>query len=198
MSAIPAPALEEDPARLILVEINLARTNPLLFAGFLREFRMHFQGKTFRLPGTFTQLETSEGVTAVDEAIEFLCRQKPLPPLVWSSGLAAAAAELTRVQGDSGAIGHGGILSSGMRKRIERHGIWEGQIGEIIVYDPIDPRAMVLRMIIDDGVPGRGHRKNHFNPAFGTAGVACGPHPRFDGMCVIDLSGRFRDKIHKE
>lgn len=196
MSPIPASALEEDPARQILAEINLARTEPQLFASFLRLIRGHFQGKTYHLPGTFERMETSEGVTAVDEAIEFLCRQKPLPPLAWSSGLAAAAAEITQLQGQSGAIGHGGIF--GLRKRLERHGVWEGAIGENIVYDPLDPRTMVLRMIIDDGVPGRGHRKNGFNPAFGTAGVACGPHPRFEGMCVIDFSGRFRDKAAKE
>lgn len=197
VSAIPASALEEDPARQILAEINLARTEPLLFAGFLREIRGHFQGKSHRLSDTFAQMETSEGISAVDEAIEFLCRQKPLPPLAWSSGLAAAAAELTQVQGESGAIGHGSG-SSGVRQRIERYGTWETEIGESIVYDPIDPRMMVLRMIIDDGVPGRGHRKNQFNPAYDTAGIACGPHPRFEGICVIDFSGRFLERVREE
>ena len=197
LSAIPASALEEDPARQILAEINLARTDPLLFAGFLHEIRGHFQGKSQRLSDTFARMETNEGVSAVDEAIEFLSRQKPLPPLVWSSGLAAAAAELTQVQGKSGAIGHGSG-SSGVRQRIERHGTWETEIGESIVYDPIDPRTMVLRMIIDDGVPGRGHRKNQFNPAYDTAGIACGPHPRFDGVCVIDFSDRFLERVREE
>ena len=189
----PAAALEEYSARQVLVEINLARTEPLKFAGFLRELRTRFQGKLFWMPGTTTFMETSEGVDAVDEAIRFLSRQKPLPPLAWSAGLAAAAAELTREQGESGATGHGGFWGSGMRKRIERHGRWQGRIAENIDYSPADPRNVVIQLLIDDGVSGRGHRKNQFSPAFGSAGVACGPHPRFGGMCVIDFSSGFRE-----
>jgi len=52
---------------------------------------------------------------------------------------------------------------------------------------------MVMQLIIDDGVKGRGHRKNIFAKGFATAGVACGTHPRFDTMCVIDFSGGFRE-----
>lgn len=194
----PAAAQEENAARQVLAEINLARTEPLQFAVFLHELRGRFQGKDYRIPGTATLMETSEGVDAVDEAIQSLSRQKPQPPLAWSAGLAAAAADLAKEQAGSGATGHGGFWRSGMRKRIERHGTWVGRIGENIVYNSIEPRSMVMQLIIDDGVPGRGHRKNLFNPAFGRAGVACGPHPRFDGMCVIDFSGRFSEGVHEE
>lgn len=80
-----------------------------------------------------------------------------------------------------------------MRERIERHGKWERRIAENIGYGPNNARSMVMQLIIDDGVPGRGHRANTFGTAFGTAGVACGPHPRFESMCVIDFAGGFRE-----
>lgn len=191
--AAPAAALDQDLARQVLAEINLARTEPGTYAGFLREFRGRFRGKEYALPGSTALIQSSEGVAAVDEAIRFLSRQKPLPPLTWSDGLAAAAAELAEEQGRSGDTGHTGRQSSGMRERIERHGKWERLIAENIGYGPKDARNMVMQLIIDDGVPGRGHRKNTFNAAFGTAGVACGPHPRFKGMCVIDFAGGFRE-----
>jgi len=35
---------------------------------------------------------------------------------------------------------------------------------------------------------------NIFRPAFATAGVACGPHPRFKGMCMVDFAGGFVEK----
>ena len=189
----PASALDEQLARHVLTEINLSRTNPGQYAGFLRTFRSRFRGKTYSLPDSDTRVRTTEGVGAVDEAMRFLSRQKPLPPLTWSDGLAAAAAELAETQGSTGATGHGGKQHDGMRERIERHGRWEGRIGENIAYGPTDARGIVMQLIIDDGVPDRGHRKNQFTPAFGTAGVACGPHPRFGTICVIDFAGRFRE-----
>jgi uncharacterized protein YkwD len=185
--AAPAAALDQDLASRVLAEVNLARTAPRSYADLLREFRGRFRGKYYVLPGSDTRVQTKEGVTAVDEAIRFLSRQRPLPPLTWSDGLAAAAAELAKEQGESGAIGHGS-----MRERIDRHGKWNRQIGENIGYGPTEARNMVMQLIIDDGVPDRGHRKNTFNTVFRTAGVACGPHPGFGSMCVMDFAYRFR------
>lgn len=191
--AAPVAALDEALSRQVLAEINLARTAPRSYAGFLREFRGRFQGKSYSQPGSRVRVQTSEGVAAVDEAIRYLSRQKPLPALTWSDGLAAAAGELASEQSSSGATGHTGVQSRGMRERIERQGKWEGRIGENIAYGPEDARGMVMQLIIDDGVADRGHRRNQFNSAFGTAGVACGTHPRFGSMCVIDFAGRFRE-----
>ena len=191
--AAPAAALDQSLATQVLEEINLARTEPRTYAGFLREFRSQFRGKTYLLSGSTVRVQTGEGVKAVDEAIKYLSRQKPLPPLAWSDGLAAAAAELAEEQGRSGATGHTGRQSRGMQERIERHGKWERQIAENIGYGPHDPRNMVMQLIIDDGVPDRGHRKNTFGTAFDTAGVACGHHPRFGSMCVIDFVGGFKE-----
>lgn len=182
-------ALDQDMAGQVLAEMNLARTAPRTYAGFLRKFRDLFRGKYFVLPGSDIRMQTNEGIKAVDEAIRFLSRQKPLPPLTWSDGLAAAAAELAKEQGESGVVGHGD-----MRERIERHGKWSRQIGENIGYGPGEARNMVVQLITDDGVPDRGHRKNIFSTVYRTAGVACGPHPGFGNMCVIDFADRFKEQ----
>ncbi|GFE60222.1 CAP domain-containing protein [Geobacter sp. AOG2] len=186
--AVPAAAIDQDMAEQVLAEMNLARTAPRTYAGFLREFRGLFRGRYFVLPGSDTHMQTNEGVKAVDEAIRFLSRRKPLPPLIWSDGLAAAADELAKEQGESGAIGHDNI-----RERIDRHGKWNRQIGENIGYGPTEARYMVIQLITDDGVPDRGHRKNIFSTVFRTAGAACGYHPGFGSVCVIDFADRFRE-----
>jgi uncharacterized protein YkwD len=191
--ATPAAALGPGLARQVLAEINLARSAPRTYAGFLREFRRLFHGTYYQVPGSTTRMLTTEGTRAVDEAVRFLSRQKPMPPLAWSDGLAAAAAELAEEQGSSGGTGHSGRQSHGMQERIERHGRWERSIAENIGYGPQDARNMVMQLIIDDGVPERGHRKNTFSAAFDTAGVACGSHPSFGSMCVIDFAGGFRE-----
>lgn len=188
----PVAAQEEYSARKVLAEINLARTEPLKFAGFLREFRGRFQGKVYKMPGSNILVQTSEGTAAIDEAIQFLSHQKPLLPLAWSEELATAAAELAREQSRSGAIGHSSVRG-GIRDRTKHQGIWMKRIGENVSYGPYDPRFMVMRLLIDDGRPDREHRKNQFDPVFGRAGVSCGPHPRFESVCVIEFSGGLQE-----
>jgi uncharacterized protein YkwD len=181
-------------AKEVLAEINLARQNPKRYADHLREFRKWFHGKSYRLPGTGARVDTREGGRAVDEAIRFLTRQRPLPPLYWEEGLREAADDLAMEEGLTGAVGHRGESTGGPRERIESHGEWRGTIGENIFYGPGDARQVVISLIVDDGVPDRGHRKNIFSPKFAKAGVACGPHPDFRTVCVIDFAGDFQGK----
>jgi hypothetical protein len=181
--AQPAAQLEQ----VVLQELNAARTNPQAFAIHLQRHRALFEGKHFRPPGASYFVITQEGPAAVDEAIGFLKRQRSLPPLAWAEGLARSAAELIRAQAQSGETDHGrGKLS--MANRIGRHLKWTGRIGENISYGPTDGRDVVLQLIVDDGVPGRGHRASIFSPDFRLAGVACGPHPTLRTSCVIDFA----------
>lgn len=78
--------------------------------------------------------------------------------------------------------------------RVNRYGGWEKAIAENISYGPSGARDIVVSLIVDDGVPGRGHRQNIFNPDFRAAGTACGPHAVYGTMCVIDFAGEYREK----
>lgn len=196
--AATAAESPETMARQILAETNLARTQPAKYAAYLRQMKSRFVGKAYRLPNSAAMVMTSEGVPAVDEAIAFLSQQKPLPPLSWSPGLANAAEELLRDQGKSGQTGHDGGNSGGMRERIDRHGSWSGRIGENIGYGPNSARLMVMELIIDDGVPDRGHRKNTFSTHFKTLGAACGAHPVYRNMCVMDFATTFKSGSQKK
>jgi uncharacterized protein YkwD len=196
--AAPAAHARPDLAERVLPEINLARTDPQAYAGFIRNFRRQYQGNTYHLPGSRNVIMTTEGTRAVDEAIRFLSRQKPLPALARSEGLAAAAAELVSDEGESGVIGHRGGRSGDPRERIGRHGEWQGWIAENISYGPDEARLVVMQLIVDDGVPDRGHRKNFYSRDFRKAGVACGPHPVYRTMCVIDFAGGFREWREKK
>ena len=193
LPAVSAAADGDAFARQFLAETNLARSNPRLYAGYLRELRQSYRGKLYRLPGSADLVETSEGVAALDEAIRFLQAQAPLSVLSWSSGLAAAAADLARDEGESGEVGHNGRASGAPRERIERHGRWLRRMAENIGYGPDTPRLMVMQLIVDDGVANRGHRRNIFTRSFSVAGAACGPHPRYRNMCVMDFADGFEE-----
>jgi uncharacterized protein YkwD len=189
-AATPPTSAGTPSAEQILKEINLARSNPLRYAAYLRNLPSRAKGMVYKVSGSLLPVPTREGAAAVDEAIRFLERQKPLPALSWSPGLSAAADELAREQTKTGDSGHLGTWG-GMGERIERHGSWTGCIGENIAYGSGNARAMVMQLIIDDGVPGREHRKNIFHRSFAVAGISCAPHPRFGTLCVMDFAGKF-------
>jgi uncharacterized protein YkwD len=178
-------------AGAILKEINLARQNPSLYATFVEELRANFSGKICRIPGGVPLL-THEGVRALDEATAFLRREQPQAPLALSTGLCQAAADHCRDQA-SGLMGHRGSDRSDPGERISRYGIWRGAWAENIAYGQDSARAIVLALIIDDGVHGRGHRQNIFNPAYSVAGAAYGRHAKFGSICNIDFAGAYVD-----
>jgi uncharacterized protein YkwD len=177
----------------IVKEVNLARTNPGSYASWLRGTRQYYRGTQLRRPGE-VPIRTKEGLAAVDEAIRFLDKQKPVGSLALSRGLSLAARDLVAAQGASGDFGHKGPDGSTPSERIERHGQWESVIGENVAYGQRTARDVVAAFIVDDSVPGRGHRKNLFHAAFHVLGVDCGPHSTYGTTCAITFAGVFREK----
>lgn len=190
-AAAQPPEARQEMARQMLAETNVARSAPQRYVGYLQELRRRYVGRGYLVPGSAALVVTTEGVAALDEAIRFLQKQKPLPPLSWSPGLALAALDLVRDQGPAGEVGHTGNRSGDMRERIERHGTWQGRIAENIGYGPDTARQMVVQLIVDDGVPERGHRSNIFSPAFKVAGASCGVHALYRTMCVMEFATKY-------
>lgn len=181
------PALE----RAVLAELNFARAQPRTYAGRLRTYRGYFAGKVVVYPGNPRGLRTAEGVAAVDEAIAFLERQRPLGPLAPSALLAAAAGDHVAEQGPRGATGHASADGSRASARVRRRGGGE-YVAETITYGPPSAVEVVRQLIVDDGVPGRGHRRIVYSPEFRFAGAGCGAHRVYARMCVVNF-GRTAD-----
>lgn len=170
----------DENARCVLDEINLARTHPREYARILVAQQDCFQSR--------------DGQRALREAVNFLNRARPLPPLAFSNGLSMSAMTHVTSQGANGTTGHRGIDRSTPWNRIGRYGKWYGRAGENIAYGIQYPRRIVATLIVDAGVGNRGHRKNIFCAGFGVAGVACGRHARYGTMCVMDFAGGFVEK----
>jgi uncharacterized protein YkwD len=179
--------------KAVLEDMNLARTNPAQYATYLEALRQYYKGKTLRLPG-LAPLERVEGASALEEAISFLRNAKPLPPLQVSKGMCLGAKDQSFDQSQSGAVSHQGKDKTFSWERVQRYGDWKNPISENISYDSGTARDIVINLIIDDGVPSRGHRNNIFNSSYIVTGISCGSHPLFGGMCVCTFAGGFTEK----
>lgn len=182
-----------DPEKEVISELNSARTNPAKFAEYLIDFKRFYLGKYIHIARQ-NSIITKEGVTAVNEAIDFLKSIKPLKPLRVSKGLSLAAKSHAKDQSSKGTTGHRGSDSSSPMDRMNRYGEWKIKAAENLSYGPGNPRHIVIFLIIDDGVKNRGHRKNIFNANFNVVGVSINVHSRFGTMCVIDFAASYIEK----
>jgi uncharacterized protein YkwD len=182
--------------KAVVYEINLARTAPKNYAPFLEQFKKYYHEKLIQLPNE-TPIITHEGVEALKEAIRFLHSTKPLPRLTPSKGMSLGAKDHLKDLGSSGGSQHRGSDRSQPWDRVNRYGTWQKMIGENISFGHERARNIVMSLIIDDGVPHRGHRKNIFNSDFRVMGVACGEHPKYRTVCIITFAGGYIEREKK-
>lgn len=178
--ALAATAEAQSAPLQILAEINLARTAPRDYANLLAVRMAGYEGR--------------EGHRAVKEAVRFLERATPLPPLTLSQGMSQAAAAHVSDQGSRGLRGHSGSGGTTPWARMARFGKHLGYAGENLHYGARDARGIVMALIVDDGVRGRGHRKNIFNANFKVTGIASGPHISHRAMCVMDFASGYVER----
>jgi uncharacterized protein YkwD len=179
--------------RQALEEMNRARTNPQAYRNLLKNFKRYYNGKLLSVPNQARVL-TKEGTVAVDDAVNFLRNVQPMSRLTIVQGLNKATKDHVVDQGIKGNLGHAGSDRSQPSDRMSRYGRWEMVAGENIAYGPPTGTQMIMQLIIDDGVPDRGHRTNIFNPAYRVTGISCGNHRVFRVMCVINYAGGYVDR----
>ncbi len=80
--------------------------------------------------------------------------------------MSSGARDHVRDSGPRGRTEHVGTDGSNPWDRVNRYGSWLVAMGENIAYgsyEPSDAHQVVMQLIIDDGVRGRGHRDNIFS-----------------------------------
>src|SRR5690349_10071764 len=101
--------------------MNLARTEPQTYAQIVA-----------------SRMSVPRSSKAVQEAIRFLKRAKPLPPLEYSAGMSMGARMHVDDLGPRGGRGHYGTVGSTPFERLNRFGQWSGHAGENIYYGSRD------------------------------------------------------------
>jgi uncharacterized protein YkwD len=67
-------------------------------------------------------------------------------------------------------------------------------VAENMAFGENPARQVVIQLLVDDGVPDRGHRATILDPSYRVAGAACGPHARYRQMCVIDFAVEYAER----
>ncbi|NWJ42375.1 MAG: CAP domain-containing protein [Geothrix sp.] len=176
--------------RAVVQEMSDARIRPKAYAKYLRELRDAFEGNLWHRPRR-VPLRTDEGVAALDEAIAFLEAARPVGPLRFNEGLALAARRHAQDLGPRGALEHVGSDGAKLSDRLNRLGTWHGLVAENISTGEPEARQVVIQLLVDDGVPSRGHRHNLFNPDLHQAGAGSAPHRDYRVVTVIDYADGF-------
>jgi uncharacterized protein YkwD len=177
-------------------EISLLRANPAEYSKYLEDHLTRFvTEKAYSFTSNpAIRYNTEEGKLAVQEAIDELKKTEPMCPLSSSVLLERACADhVNDMAAHPGMLGHTGTDGSQARDRIDRYGKFEVSCGENISYGMNIPREIVMQLLIDDAVPGRGHRKILLEPLFRIVGASFGPHSQYGCVCVLDFAAGIKD-----
>jgi hypothetical protein len=177
----------------LLAGINRLRADPRAYIQTLKAYLKLFQGDKVYRPGEPILL-TREGPAAVKDAIRYLGSAPKMPALKPDPLITRAAGDHVADLGPTGQLGHFGSDGSSPSDRLRRYGQVKRAVGESLGFGYPDAGRMLLLLVVDDGVPGRGHRKKFFDPAYRLIGIACGPHKVYGHMCVLDFAGGFESK----
>lgn len=191
-------ASNRDYARIeseVFETLNRARTSPSAMAVDLDALTRYFNGRLRQRPGQPVAVQTVEGVAAVREAASVVRSTVPVAAVTLSAVLSHAARDHVLDQSRNGTVGHTGSDGSTVDVRVKRYGAWSNSLSENIAYASVARGSEVIEdLLVDDGVPDRGHRRNIYDPTARVVGIACGPHPRYGSMCVIVQAGGFTPK----
>ncbi len=187
----------KDLEKQVILELNKVRCDPPRYArAILFPQRKYYVDSKLIYPGEIPIL-TQEGVRAFEESCQALLKAGSAGLLTPKEGLTRAARDHAVDQGKTGQTGHTGRDRSDVSERANRYGKWGGKIGENIQYGHATAARIVSSLLIDDGVPSRGHRKIILEPLFRHTGVAFGPHPKFRHLCVLVFAAEYSDSRKK-
>lgn len=173
----------EDIENELIEQHNILRTDPKSYIPKLEQCLNLFHENVYHQPGE-DPLQTYEGVAAVEEAIDFLNEQEPMPALKLKTEISNACRDHVNDIGPKGLTTHEGSDGSNISERLEKYCEWDGACAENIDFGFKKAENIIINLLVDDGVSERFQRKNLFHPDLKYIGAAVGPHKNY-GICAV-------------
>lgn len=169
--------LNEEEQKVILF-MNMARHDgPLFSETFLNAYIQE------------NKLENSSYIRSLRRHLK---KVQGLTPLFPEKDLTAVAQGHARISGEKGRTGH-----DGFKKRFEPlMGNPYLHVAENCSYGYEHAIAIVLSLLIDEGIKNLGHRNNILAPDFNSVGVAIRAHKTYRVNCVMDFGSRDRSTLN--
>lgn len=179
-------------------ELVTLRKAPRKYAdAALEPLRGAYDGKHFKLADD-TVLVTNEGAAGLDSALADLrASKKKLRKLKLSKGMSLAARDHVLDIGKSGSTDHEGADGDTAGARLSRYGEWEHRNAELLSFGWGEAPQIVAWLLIDDGAPGHGQRKQLLADRWRFGGLACGTHTEHEHVCVVLLADKYKDAKKK-
>ena len=177
----------------IIKEHNLLLSDPQSYIPIIDRYITYFKGDVLYLLNQ-QGIKTKEGITAFNNAREFLVNIKPSEPLKYDERLFNAANDHLKDIGSKGILSHEGTDGSSVSDRIERYSEWEGLCVENIEFGGKTAVDIIISLLVDDGFIERPHRKNMFSKEVKYFGIAVGDHKESGVVTIIKYVGSVRDR----
>ena len=168
--------------------INRLRQNPQSIVADLDKMRKFYDGKYFINQDLKAKMATHEGVSAVNEALDFVYKQQPIGAVKRNRALDLAARQMQSYLETTGKVSaEQEKMKMGQRvKMFVKEG---GLYAENISFGVVNPINIINQFMVSDGITHRIHRTNLLNPRFTHVGVAMGPHKDYGFVCVLQFYG---------
>ena len=174
---------------LILEEINSLRTNPNGYADKILKYKGYFDKEYLKIPDG-KKFITQEGVSAYDEAEQFLRSSSPVCALTASKGLTKISEDLLGIVQNCNVESINSNVN--MKSIIKKYGKFEGSFGRLMEFGAETAEQVVINLIVSDGDKSRSQRNQLFDNKFKFVGLAAGDHPDFIKCTMITLATKFK------
>ena len=169
--------MDQDEKKVIFY-INLARLNPKLFSEtYLQQYIDSLRTNNSLHPDEYSY------IVSLQKDLKSIEKREALLPL---KELYESANTLAQGMGEIGGVGHDNYDKRFSKVMKESNSY---KTGEDCDYGYQSPLTIVFHLLIDNGVPDLGHRKNILDKDFTHIGVSIKPHKKYRWNCVIDFVG---------
>lgn len=152
----------------VVLHTNLVRMYPLKY--------LKVEVKPWDYPNQYASLDKSNEY--YQGLLRDLRSRPAIDPLTPSEELKASASCFAFVQGQTTQTGHDR----------SRTGCPESNTGENCDYGMDTGKDIVMHLLVDEGVPSLGHRKNILDSSYRVIGVGHAPHAKYGMMTVQEFS----------